>query len=348
MISEKHKIYTSLSAFSDKGMDIFHNPEIPNMSQNDLLNIANYYSVILNYGESTGALYGPLPVAYHTGLLLYVYTFELENPNVKDQRFKEKEKVPAFLLIFFPTAAEEFTTKARDAITTEISTWLKQFTKTTQVTNGKIKNLTTQIEASIYKEQNKYEMSEIEEATVVLGKSFELLHNVLKYKKEPMKLLISGTDDLLISIIRIAVFEKNSSLITYYKADEEKIEYKLNNIEGTILLTSVDNPNLGKYLTHNLKGVIHFGNFSTPISTEAHTNELRKIIKQTNQNCIVSFVISQNDDPIKINDTKIPEILKEGIGRSISLIDLGQSNISLGSAIIEFLEKLIDNVGKSE
>ncbi len=347
MNPDKFKVYTAISSFSHSGMEISYDPRIPNMKDHDLLNLANYYSVILNYGESTGALYGPLPIAYHTEYLLYVYTFETKDPKVIDLRIKRNDNlVPAFLLIFFPTNAENYTTKARDNISQEITTWIKQFNTIQDFNDKQINILSSQIETLIYKEQSQFTLSEIEEANVVIGKSFELLHNVVKYKDKPVKLLISGTDDLLLSIARKAIFESNSSLITKYKMEDNKIEFKLKNIEGNILLTSDDSPNVHKYLSNNLDGVLHFANFSTPRSSDAHTNELLKIIKQTSQNCIISFAFCQTDIPIKIGETKIPEVLKEGIGRTISLIDLAQTKNTISTTILEFLDKIVESIGK--
>ncbi|NHJ05076.1 MAG: hypothetical protein EAX90_09645 [Candidatus Heimdallarchaeota archaeon] len=347
MISGKNKVYTSISTFSKKGMEIYHDPKIPKITYQDLSNLANYYSIVLNYGESSGALYGPLPIAYHTEFLLYVYTFKIQDPSVKDERIiKNNGIIPASLLIFFPTITENYSARARDKISTEISNWVVQFSKIQDVSKKHIDNISLQIETAIYKEQTQYELSEIEEANVVIGKSIELLHNVTKYQQKPVKILISGTDEILISIAQKAIFENNSSLVSYYKYDDGKIDYKLNNIEGSVLLTTAESPNIHKYLSSNLDGVIHFANFSSPQSTAAHTDELEKIIKQTNQNCIVSFVIAQTNTPIKINDTKIPEVLKEGIGRSISLIDLGQQKNTISTSIIEFLDKLIESIGK--
>lgn len=349
MIPTKFRVHTALSAFSDTGMAIFHDPMIPNIKAHDLLNIANYYSVILNFGETGGALYGPLPVAYHTEYLLYVYTFEMKNQKVIDERvLKNGGIVPAFLLIFFPTAAESFTTKARDNISEEISNWLVQFEEVHEINKDNINTLSGQIDAAIFKEQSQFTLSEIEEANVVLGRSVELLYNVVKYQDKPIKLLISGTDEILLPIARKAIFEKNSSIIKYYKNEDNKTEFKFNKVEGTILLTSVEKPTVHKHLSNSLDGVIHFANFSTPQSIEAHTDELQKIIKQTSKNCTISFVISHTKQPLRINETRIPTVLQDGVGRSISLIDLGQPKYTISTSIIEFLDKVIESIGKKE
>ncbi|MHA1211366.1 MAG: hypothetical protein ACTSSH_02790 [Candidatus Heimdallarchaeota archaeon] len=343
----KVNVFTSFSSFSDIGMEINYDPKIPKMDQHELKKIANYYSIILNYGESKGALYGPLPVAYHTGYLLYVYTFKIKNPQVKDYRIqKNGGTVPAFLLIFFPTSAEKFTTKARDNITFDITNWLSQYETVSDINEKNLKILNSQIEAAIFKEQSQFALDEIDEATVVISKSIELLHNVVKYQNKPVKLLFSGTDELLLSLGRKSIIENNSSLVRYFKADKNKIDFKFDTIEGTILVTTPESPTTHKYLSNDLNGVLHFGNFSTEQSREDHTNELSKIIKQTSQHCAISFVISQTDEPIKIGETKIPQVLQEGVGRTISLIDLGQQKNTISTSIIEFLDKIIEIIGK--
>lgn len=339
-------IYTALSSFTEKGMEIIYNPKVPRLDDNDLRKIANYYSIILNYGENK-ALYGPLPVAYHTEYLLYVYTFSIKNEKIQDERIiKNDNLVPTFLLIFFPTSHESYTSKARDNISLNITNWLTQFTELQNITEKKINNLNSQIETAVYNEKNQYALSEIEEANVVIGKSMELLYNVVKYQDKPVKILISGTDDLLLSIARKAIIENNSLGLRYYKFDNDKIEFKFDNADGLILVTTPESPQTHKFLSNNLDGVLHFGNFSTPKTTEDHTNELQKIIRQTSQTCIITFVISQNKSPIKINDTAIPDVLKECKGRSISLIDLAQEKNTISTSIIEFLDNVIESIGK--
>ena len=142
MLRNELKVYTAFSTFTDKGMSILYDPKVPKMNSLEQRKIANYYSIILNYGESTGALYGPLPVAYYTEYLLYVYTFEIKNPKVVDERVTKRGSiVPAFLLIYFPTAFEKYTTKAREDISFNLSNWLMQFEKAQDITEKNILSL---------------------------------------------------------------------------------------------------------------------------------------------------------------------------------------------------------------
>ena len=339
------QVYTVISTFTDLGMEVYHKPQIPNFTYHDLLNIANYYSVILNIGESQGGLYGPLPVAYRTDFLLYMYTFEMKNPSVKDQRaVMNGGVVPAFVLIFFPTAAENLASRSRDKIVKEISRWQSIFTSIDDVKEEDMKKLSTAISTLLVKEQSVFEMNEIEEANVVVGKSIELLHNVTKYQEKPVNILIAGSDDCIDSMARIAIFEKNSSLVTYFKSNNGVIDSTLNNIHLKIITKNEDMPSIQKYISNELNGILYFGDFSSTISSERDTKEFEKIIKNTNHNCSITFAISQTTEPINIQNTAIPQVLQEGIGRSISLIDLARPNMSISLTLIEFLEKVIENL----
>ncbi len=339
------RVYSVISSFTDLGMEVYHNPQIPNFTYHDLLNIANYYSVILNVGESQGGLYGPLPVAYRTDFLLYLFTFEMKNPSVEDERaVKNGGIVPAFILIFFPTAAENLASRGRDKIVKEIYRWKSIFTSIDDVKEEDMKKLNTAISTLLVKEQSVFEMSEAEEANVVIGKSIELLHNVTKYQEKPVNLLIAGSDDCIDSMARIAIFEKNSSLVTYFKSNNGIIDSTLNNINLKIIKTNEDMSSIQKYISNELNGILYYGDFSSENSSKRDTKEFEKVIKNTNHNCAITFAISQTTEPIDIQNTTIPQVLLEGIGRSISLIDLSRPNMSISLSLIEFLEKVIENM----
>ena len=341
------KIFSVISTFTDLGMDVFHTPEISNMTYHDFLNIANYYSVILNIGESSGGLYGPLPVAYRTDSLLFLYTFEMQNHSVQDERAaRNNHLVPSFLLIFFPTAVETLATRAREKISKEIARWKLNYSSIDDVTEKDMQKLNLTISTIIMKEQSNFEMSEIDEANVVIGKSIELLHNVTKYQQKPVKLLIVGSDDCIDEMARAAIFEKNSALVTYFKAENGVLDATLRNIIVKIIKTKEDSPAIHKYVSHDLNGVLYFGNFSSDEKGERETRELEKIIKNTDQNCAVTFAVSQTSKPIEIQKTAIPSVLQEGVGRSISLIDLARPNMTISLSLIEFLEKVIENMKK--
>ena len=347
MAITEFEVFSVISTFTDLGMDVFHVPDMPNMTYHDFLNIANYYSVILNIGESSGGLYGPLPVAYRTDSLLFLYTFEMKNHSVVDERaIRNNHVVPSFLLIFFPTAVETLATRAREKISKEISRWKINFSSIDDVSASDIRKLNSSISTMIMKEQSNFEMSEIEEANVVIGKSIELLHNVTKYQEKPVRLLIVGSEDCIDNMARTAIFEKNSSIVTYFKAENGILDATLKNIILKIIKTKDDNSSLHKYISHDLNGVLYFGNFSSHERGEKETRELEKIIKNTNQDCAITFAISQTSKPIEIQNTSIPLVLQEGLGRSISLIDLARPNMTISLSLIDFLEKVIEHMKK--
>ena len=339
------KIFSVISTFTDLGMEVFHDPQIPNLTYHDLLNIANYYSVILNIGESSGGLYGPLPVAYRTDFLLYLYTFELKNFSVEDERAQRNGNVvPAFLLIFFPTVADILATRSRDKITKEITRWKLQFSSIEDILKEDLAKLNLLISSIMINEQSIFEMSEIEEANVVIGKSIELLHNVSKYKDNPINLLVVGSDKIICSMTKRAIFEKNSSLIKYFKEENGLIETTLENINIKIVRTKNETESIQKYLNNSLNGVLYFGNFSSPDYSLNATKELSKLLKNTSQECAITFAISQRTTPTDVKNTKIPEVLKEFFGRSISLIDLALPKMTISLSLIEFLEKITENL----
>ncbi len=342
----KPKVFTVVSTFTDIGMEVFHVPSIPNITYHDLLNIANYYSVILNVGESKGGLYGPLPVAYHTEYLLYLYTFTIQNMNVFDQRVKENDNiVPSFLLIFFPTAYDGFAGKARNKIAKLISRWLIQFSSIDDFGQDVLAKLSMEIDHTILSEKDANKFSEIEKSTVVIGKSIKLLYNLSQYEKKPVKLLSVGDDDLIFSVVREAIIGKNSKLLTYFKYENNVMDIKLGNLTIRVLNLK-ENTNIGKFVSNDLNGILYYRNFTTNSLKEKVSKDLGTIIKNTANHCIISVVL-KDKNRINLGTTSIPEVLKGALGRTISIIDLNQPNMSIGVAMMELNARVIDVINKN-
>jgi hypothetical protein len=339
----KIQIHTILSSFSDTGMTLAHETEIPNITESELKTITNYYSIILNNTNKNEGLYGPLPIAYHTEYLVYIYTFYIKDTRVRDERIINNDyMVPANLLILFPTYAESIANQIRLKITQGIKAWKANFTEIQKISKKHINNLNTSLTYSLNKESSIQEMSETEKVSVVLSKSIELLYNVSNFRKNALKILIAGTDDLLVPLARKAFLDKNSRIIDGFSTENGVMTFKLGNVNIKVLKTDAQKPNLNKHLSNELDGVMYFGNFSTDEYSEIHSQQLGEIIKSTNQNCLVSFAISQKEQPIEIEKTRVPEYLAKAKGRIISLFDLANKNMNIGRAIIESLDKLVE------
>jgi hypothetical protein len=58
------RAYVALGKFDVKGMTIDRYTKTPNLDKDDLDKLVTYYSIILGLDQSSGNLYGPLPLAY--------------------------------------------------------------------------------------------------------------------------------------------------------------------------------------------------------------------------------------------------------------------------------------------
>lgn len=152
-----------------------------------------------------------------------------------------------------------------------------------------------------------------------------------------------GTDNALFPIARTTILGHNNDRVNYFSKEDFGFAVQLENVQAKIikLKHTQDNKSLKSFLSKDIDGMIYYGDFSDNDKAEFHTNEFAKIIKETNSKCIISFVISQTDEPIDVEETNIPLVMKEGIGRTISLIDLGQKNMTIGASIIELLKKFV-------
>ena len=276
-----------------------------------------------------------------------MYTFSIKNYSVKDSRVVGHENlVPAFLIIFFPTSFDALIAKAREKVREDIDSWVSQFTDVDQISKKDLANLSRIIEESLIKSQTSFKLSEIEEANVVIGKSIKLLYNVAKYSEKETDILIYGTDKVMTKIIGKTVLESNSEIVKFFEREKDVTKLKLSNINVTAVQRDSLSFNISKYLNDNLTGILYFVNFSNNKEREIRINDLETLIKKTKNDCIISFAMSQSRGKINISETRIPEILKTALGRTISLLDLSQEKMTLGIALLEFLDKITEKVKK--
>ncbi|MCF2143088.1 MAG: hypothetical protein K9W42_05255 [Candidatus Heimdallarchaeota archaeon] len=337
------KVFSVVSSFADKGMRLAHNYQIPNITTSELQIIANYYSIILNKNSGTESLYGPLPVTYHTEYLLYVFTFTIKDRTIKDPRIIENDYlVPANLLIFFPTTLEPLANAIREKIFQGVKIWKAKFQDICNISQERVNKLNFILNSTIAKEAANQKMSETEKTIVVLSKSIELLYNISNYNEDQVKILIASSDDSIFNLARTAFISKNAKFIDALTIENNIFRIQLGNLHFKIIKLEREKPNIQKFLSNDLSGIVFFGDFSTKELADSHAKQLEEIIKGTNSNCLISFAITQTKAPFPIEESKLPHYLSKGRGRIISLFDLASENMNTGMVIIESLNKFID------
>jgi hypothetical protein len=347
-MSDSASVFSALTSFTDQGMELTHDYTISKLKNSEIQVIANYYSIIFNASEKQEGLFGPLPVAYHTEYLLYVYTFTIRDKAVKDERIqRNNNKVNASLLIFFPINLENLANKTRQKITEGIKTWKAKFTEIQQITTKEIDKLNLSITYAMSRENIQLEMSESDKISVVLSKSVELLYNVNNYQEKTIKFVIAGTDDLLFSLSRKIFLTKNASIVDHFTHNDNYMEIKAGKLEFNIIKLNAQKPQIQKYLSNDISGIMYFGNFSTPELMDIHSQQLEEILKNTNKNCLISFAMSQNEQSVIIEETSLPIFLQKATGRTLTLFDLANEDMNLGKAIIETMEKMVELIIRS-
>lgn len=335
-IVEKINVYCVVSGFTDVGMSVFPEKEILGLKVHDLLNIANYYSIILNASKNVEALYGALPVAYRTDILLYFYTFQIINEQVKDQRVIDNEnRIPAYLLIFIPTFAEKYAAVAKEKMATAVKNWKKRFTKIDEISESDLNRLCAELTTIIIQEHHHFEDSSVDEAKIVLGKSLELLNNLAVYNEHSFNLLLSGPQNFSI-FLKHLFFQQNIDLITYYNEQKHGLEIQLDNVKITYHINETE-PSINKFIQDKLNGVFIISN-----NLEEQTmNNIANVLKGTKEKCVIALVLLNQSNPIK--ETKLPELLQKSVNRTISIIDVIKQEISPNLALIDFFDKIIES-----
>lgn len=339
------KIYIPIAAFSDQGMKIYLDSDIPNISKLEQETISNYYSIILGIGEKEGGLYGPLPVAYHIEKLLYLYTFEIINPYVKDERVKKGEKVPACALIFFPTYLDGLTASIRKDLHNYLKSWSVKFKKITQIKQEDIRTLTEFITKRIETEKNIQFRREKNNALVVAAKNIRLLDNVAINLDRKVKVTLIGTMDILFSLSQQALLVHNYSKIRKYESKTGSyIHVSLQKLDMKILKLTKSVKDGQKIIEKDLDGLLYFADFSSELTMNKHVEMLKYALDKTKKECVICYGISQTTKEIAINETPLPAVLQEAKERTISLLDLARPNVSIELSIIEFVERIIEEI----
>ncbi len=343
------KIYIPIAAFSDQGMKIYLDADIPSISKLEQETISNYYSIILGIGEKEGGLYGPLPVAYHIEKLLYLYTFEIVNPFIKDKRVKKGEKVPACALIFFPTYLDGLTAGIRKDLHKYLKSWSAKFTKITQIKHEDIEVLTEFITKRIETERDIQFRREKSNALVVAAKNIRLLDNVAVNMDKKVKVVLIGTMDILFTLCQQALLVHNYSKIRKYETiSESYIDVELEKLDMKVLKLTKSVKDAQKIIEKDLDGILYFADFSSELSMNKHIEMLKYALNKTKKECVICYGISQTTEEIAISETAIPAVLKEAKERTISLLDLARPNVSIELSIIEFVERIIEGLRENK
>lgn len=130
-----------LSSFGDTGIQAkAQNNSIP-LRQEEFGIVMNYYASVLSY-TADKSLIGPLPVAYHPELLIFIYNFQVKDRSVKDNRVKNNGyKTPGFVFFVVPTNYDDCFTYKKKEILDECYLWTQEFSDVAEVDKKGIQKL---------------------------------------------------------------------------------------------------------------------------------------------------------------------------------------------------------------
>ncbi len=343
---QQFQAYVVLTAFSDKGMEIYGPVTNFEISKSELMNIANYYSVILGISEKEGALYGPLPVAYHLEYLLFLYSFQIQNPHVKDARVKKGDKVPASILIFYPTFIDGYAVKCRKDFLDALNSWSKGIVKVNDFTKEKAEEIRNLLNMRLKKELQLKQDEEKPDTNIVIEKNIQLLETVaLRSGRNNISLICAGLNEKFFDLFKEVVLRENyDSVEEYRKIDLNQLYIRLPHLELHLVDISTELSTFNKLINKNTDGILYFADFSNRQKEEKNEEQLNKIISDTKEDCVLCYAISNTKEKLAIKGTKLPLILQKATGRTLSIIDLADEKNTMEIAIIEFIEKVIEQI----
>lgn len=336
-------IYVLLAKSIEGGMIVQEYIEIPEIPIAEIERMINYYSPIIGFSKKQNHLFGPLPFTNHHDYLFYLYSFCITDPTVESlDNTTTQEEMLASLIVIFPTKSDALARNTRENIIQKIRNWINSCDTINNFDKEKLMTIRNEIKEEFIQEKSIKIVEKQKDTIIAIGRNLQLLETVaLSFNKE-LNLLITGTSKVIFTITRQALHQCSES-IKQFKLEENKIFVDFSRLKLAIIHLTKNDPSVMEYVNEDLNGLLYFADFSTDKTINYHTDELNKILKATLEECIICYAFCENKEPIRINETKIPEILLNAKGRTISLIDLAQASNSIELAIIEFAEHLIDS-----
>ena len=86
--------YIALLVLDETGMTLRCANPIPDISNEEIIGIGNFYSPVVSASSPHLEIYGPLPIPHHEKYHLLIVTFRKYDSLVQDPRTKDKKKLP--------------------------------------------------------------------------------------------------------------------------------------------------------------------------------------------------------------------------------------------------------------
>ncbi len=355
-MDNKFKLFLSCYEFTDKGIELTLSEDIPFLKKPELELIGTYYSMIFQSSQPDQALlFGPLPVAYHYDQLVFVYTNEIRDENMKDPRIVSKGYLtPLFILIFFPAQYDQICSRSRTAIQKTLGEWFLTKENIKEITLESLKGLKTLLSEAILQEQKQFAISQVSDSLkTVLGKNLDFLNTIGRSLGRPLRIGIFGStnDELLLLQSAInQIFPLLRGMNT--SSDEKFIVYRFSDlyVEGGTLeakeivdfkkTVALTNTTSWKNVPKHFDGILL--TIPIPSDPEVITKNIQTVLRNTPNYCPISLFIRYNSDySSSISTTPIPKAISEADKRTISLIEVRNDQNTIQTALIDLVTKLV-------
>jgi hypothetical protein len=338
----------SLLSFGDTGMEWVAGQTTDQLDEDHITLIGNFYANVLGAAQNSSGIFGPLPVAYRYDLLLFVFGFTSYDSTVKDQRvIDSNHQTRSSLLLFFPATLDSLLSENRILIRTNLIQWCKAY-ETAEIRSVKrsdLEKLVSEIVFLITSESSKKEMthSKAHNLIKVAGRNFFLLETLGKGLKVQIIIKFISVNNSLGVVLRRSILQENIDILLNFNQKNFKTNYYMPHLHIEEIILSNSSIIENKFLKKRQDGVLLLTFLPSKNEKLIFESNISKILNESSRDSVVSICIDKKkkEKSIYLENTTIPQMLAKQTDRTISLVDLTKHNISIETAIIDFIEKIV-------
>ncbi len=228
--------YIALLVLDDTGMSLRSTSPIPEISNEEIIGIGNFYSPVVSASSPNLEIYGPLPIPHFEKYHLLIVTFRKKDSLVIDPRTKYKESLSfCQLLIFYKKECDEKVKFGHGQIYTTVNIFLQEFDDVATIDDNELLKLSELlIENVLLDEQIK--SKSIENIVRDIASRFNTIQQISNLLNRRTKIGIISSDSLSYNLIIQALFHyQNIDFI--YQLDRNEFVTRIDTYFMRIVLT---------------------------------------------------------------------------------------------------------------
>lgn len=334
--------YIALLVLDEAGMTLRCTNPIPDISNEEIIGIGNFYSPVVSASSPHLEIYGPLPIPHHEKYHLLIVTFRKNDSLVHDPRTKDKN-VLSFcqLLIFYKKECDEKVKFGHSQIFTTVDIFLQEFQDVAEVRDEELLKLSeVLIENVILDDQIK--SKSIEDIVRDIASRFNTIQQISHLLNRRTKIGIISSDTLSYNLIIQSLFHfQNIDFI--YQLDRNEFITRIDTYFMRIVLTLLFDLEMieGIDFFREMDYYVYIASCEEEGSCQKHIDNIDTMFKQ-DSNAKIFLVTKERAEQLSLEKKKYLFQESENRKNLKLMISVGDVFRTLDNAIYLILSDILE------